>query len=456
MSSTASETVPTLFQGIATLELLRSLRAGGQKVQEVCDLVLQGTGKVEPKLHAFASLEPKLVLEAAQALDTFRLSGRPVGALHGLPIVLSDLIETQQQPTTNGTKIDTAKRGSKDSAVAERLKASGAVLLGKTRVSELGVVTPPETVHPTSLTHRPGNSASGAAAAIAAGLSPMGIGLESCGSVLRPAAYCGIYGMQPSHGSISRRGILPLVPTLDTVGLLGRSLEDLALLGDVLYGYDDQDSSTRLGTAPCLLGTCLSKVPVKPTIAFLELPFIPADEETQGALAELEEVLGDQAFRVDLPSLFEDGLAAHDLIVKAELSRTLRHYWDRGKEGLSDALQRLLAEGSEIRAKEYLEALDWVKVLRSGLEEILQRCDAFIVPATFGTAPRLDNPEESTRFQDLWNLCGMPVLSIPLFQSASGMPLGVQLVGPPAGEARLLRTAHWLESTVRDESSSGE
>ena len=397
-----------------------------------------------------------MVLEAAQALDLHRLSGRPVGALHGLPIVLSDLIETQQQPTTNGTKIDTAKRGSKDSAVAERLKASGAVLLGKTKVSELGAITPPETVHPTSLKHRPGNSASGAAAAIAAGLSPMGIGLESCGSVLRPAAYCGIYGMQPSHGSISRRGILPLVPTLDTVGLLGRSLADLALLGDVLYGYDDQDPSTRLGTAPRLLETCLSKVPVKPTIAFLELPFIPADEETQGALAELEEVLGDQAFRVGLPSLFEEGLAAHDLIVKAELSRTLRHYWDRGKEGLSDALQQLLAEGSEIRAKEYLEALDWVKVLRSGLEEILQRCDAFIVPAAFGTAPRLDNPEESTRFQDLWNLCGMPVLSIPLFQSASGMPLGVQLVGPPAGEARLLRTARWLESTVRDESSSGE
>ena len=455
MSSTASE-APILFQGIATLELLHSLQAGGQKVQEVCELVLQGTGKVEPKLHAFASLEPKLVLEAAQALDTFRLSGRPVGPLYGLPIVLSDLIETKQQPTTNGTKIDSAKQGSKDSAVAERLKASGAVLLGKTRVSELGVVTPPETVHPTSLTHRPGNSASGAAAAIAAGLSPMGIGLESCGSVLRPAAYCGIYGMQPSHGSISRRGILPLVPTLDTVGLLGRSLADLALLGDVLYGYDDQDSSTRLGTAPRLLETCLSKAPVKPTIAFLELPFTPADEETQGALAELEEVLGDQAFRVGLPSLFEEGLAAHDLIVKAELSRTLRHYWDRGKEGLSDTLQQLLAEGAEIRAKEYLGALDWIKVLRSGLEEILQRCDAFVVPATLGTAPRLDNPEESTRFQDLWNLCGMPVLSVPLFQSASGMPLGVQLVGPPAGEARLLRTAHWLESTVRGESSSGE
>ena len=117
---------------------------------------------------------------------------------------------------------------------------------------------------------------------------------------------------------------------------------------------------------------------------------------------------------------------------------------------------QLLAEGAEIRAKEYLGALDWIKVLRSGLEEVLQRCDAFIVPATLGIAPRLDNPEESTRFQDLWNLCGMPVLSIPLFQSASGMPLGVQLVGPPAGEARLLRTAHWLESTVRDESSSGE
>ena len=451
-----SETNLTLFQDITSLELTRDLQAGGQRVQKVCELLLQGIEQKEPKLNAFTSIEPKLVLEIAQTLDMLRLNGRPVGPLHGLPIVLSDLIETQQQPTTNGTKLDTANQRSKNSAVAERLKASGAVMLGKTRISELGVVTPPETVHPMSVEHRPGNSAGGAAAAIAAGLAAMGIGLESCGSVLRPAAYCGIYGMQPSYGSISRRGILPLVPTLDTVGLLALSLADLALLGDVLYGYDNQDSSTHLSTAPRLLETCLSKVPVKPTIAFLELPFVQTDEETQAALVEFEEVLGDQAFRVVLPPLFEEGLTAHDLNVKAELSRTLRHYWDRGKDGLSEALQQLLAEGAEIRAKEYLGALDWIKVLRSGLEEILQRCDAFVVPATLGTAPRLDNPEESTRFQDLWNLCGMPVLSIPLFQSASGMPLGVQLVGPSAGEARLLRTARWLESTVRDESSSGE
>jgi Asp-tRNA(Asn)/Glu-tRNA(Gln) amidotransferase A subunit family amidase len=373
-----------------------------------------------------------------------------------MPVVLSDLIDTQQQLTANGTKLDAARQVTNDAAVVERLKANGAILLGKTTISELGVVTPPETVHPMSVEHRPGNSASGAAATIAAGLAPMGVSLESCGSVLRPAAYCGIYGMQPSHGSISRRGILPLVPTLDVVGLLGRSLADLALLGDVLYGYDAQDSSTRLGVAPRLLETCLSRVPVKPTLAFVDLPYAQPDDETQAALAELEDVLGDQAFRMELPPLFEEGQVAHDLIVKAELSRTLRHYWNRGKDGLSEALQQLLAEGAEIRAKEYLEALDWIKVLRSGLEEILQRCDAFVVPATLGTAPRLDDPEESTRFQDLWNLCGMPVLSVPLFQSTSGMPLGVQLVGPPAGEARLLRTARWLEATVRGESSSGE
>ena len=234
-----SETNLTLFQDITSLELTRDLQAGGQRVQKVCELLLQGIEQKEPKLNAFTSIEPKLVLEIAQTLDMLRLNGRPVGPLHGLPIVLSDLIETQQQPTTNGTKLDTANQGSKKSAVAERLKASGAVMLGKTRISELGVVTPPETVHPMSVEHRPGNSAGGAAAAIAAGLAAMGIGLESCGSVLRPAAYCGIYGMQPSYGSISRRGILPLVPTLDTVGLLALSLADLALLGDVLYGYEN-------------------------------------------------------------------------------------------------------------------------------------------------------------------------------------------------------------------------
>ncbi len=452
----ASEMNLTLFQNITTLELTRDLQAGRQRVQEVCELLLQGIEHKEPDLQAFTSIEPKLVLETAQALDMHRLSGRPVGRLHGLPIVLSDIIETDQQPTTNGTELDAAKQGYKDSKVAERLKSGGALILGKTAVSELGVITPPETAHPMNAEYRPGNSASGAAAAITVGLASMGVGLESCGSVLRPAAYCGIYGMQPSYGSIPRRGILPLVPTLDTVGLLGRSLADLALLGDVLYGYDDQDPSTRWNTSTRLLETCLSNVPVKPTIAFLELPFAQLDEETEAALVELEEVLGDQAFRVVLPPLFEEGLAAHDLIVKAELSRTLRHYWNRGKERLSEALQQMLADGVEVRANEYLEALDWIKVLRSGLEEILQRCDALVVPATLGTAPCRGNPEESTRFQDLWNLCGMPVLSIPLFQSTSGMPLGVQLIGPLAGEARLLRTARWLEATVRDESSSGE
>ena len=451
-----SELKPALFQGISTLDLIRSLQTGEQKAQDVCELVLQGIQQTDSNLRAFTSVVPKLVLEAAQTLDTLRLSGRPLGPLHGMPVVLSDLIDTQQQLTANGTKLDAARQVTNDAAVVERLKANGAILLGKTTISELGVVTPPETVHPMSVEHRPGNSASGAAATIAAGLAPMGVSLESCGSVLRPAAYCGIYGMQPSHGSISRRGILPLVPTLDVVGLLGRSLADLALLGDVLYGYDAQDSSTRLGVAPRLLETCLSRVPVKPTLAFVDLPYAQPDDETQAALAELEDVLGDQAFRMELPPLFEEGQVAHDLIVKAELSRTLRHYWNRGKDGLSEALQQLLAEGAEIRAKEYLEALDCIKVLRSGLEEILQRCDAFVVPATLGTAPRLDDPEESTRFQDLWNLCGMPVLSVPLFQSTSGMPLGVQLVGPPAGEARLLRTARWLEATVRGESSSGE
>ena len=372
-----SETNLTLFQDITSLELTRDLQAGGQRVQKVCELLLQGIEQKEPKLNAFTSIEPKLVLEIAQTLDMLRLNGRPVGPLHGLPIVLSDLIETQQQPTTNGTKLDTANQRSKNSAVAERLKASGAVMLGKTRISELGVVTPPETVHPMSVEHRPGNSAGGAAAAIAAGLAAMGIGLESCGSVLRPAAYCGIYGMQPSYGSISRRGILPLVPTLDTVGLLALSLADLALLGDVLYGYDNQDSSTHLSTAPRLLETCLSKVPVKPTIAFLELPFSKLMRRRRQHL-EFEEVLGDQAFVLVAPTL-RRGPDCTRFNRQGRAFRTLRHYWDRGKEGLSDTLQQLLAEGSEIR-QGVSRSLGLDQGLAFWAGRILQRCDAFVVP----------------------------------------------------------------------------
>lgn len=440
------------FEGVSAYSLKQGLQKGEQDVERVAEVVLSEVQACEPKLQAFASLEPQLTQDEARRLDDWRRSGRPIGPLHGIPFVLSDVVDTRTFPTGNGTPLDDERRPVYNSDVADRLQAAGALLIGKTTITELGAGAPPATRHPQSSEHRPGHGAAGAASAVAAGLAPVGLGLESVGSTLRPAAYCGLYGLQPSAGSISRRGILSLVPTLDNVSLLARSLEDLALFGDVLYGYDPQDPSTPLTPPPHLLRTCLQSVPVQPTLAFVDLPFAPADDETQEALMELESLLGPKAFRTELPPLFEEGLEAHRQIVRAELAKTLRHYLTRGKDQLSEALQNLLAEGAEVRAQHYLEALDWITVLRSGLEELFRRCDALVVPAAFGTAPSAESPTEIAQFQELWNLCGLPVLGLPLFQSSNGLPLGLQLIGPMAGDARLLRTARWLETTVREQS----
>jgi Asp-tRNA(Asn)/Glu-tRNA(Gln) amidotransferase A subunit family amidase len=193
-------------------------------------------------VQAWAYLDTDQAMLQARAVDAWRRSGRPIGALHGIPVGVKDIIDTRDMPTENGTPLDAGRRPAQDAIVVQRLRAAGAVILGKTVTTELAVYTPGKTRNPHDPRRTPGGSSSGSAAAVSAGMAPLALGSQTNGSVIRPASFCGVVGYKPSRGLVPRRGVLTQSPTLDTIGTFSRTLEDAALL---LMSLPDTTIATR-------------------------------------------------------------------------------------------------------------------------------------------------------------------------------------------------------------------
>ncbi|WP_242652225.1 amidase [Limimaricola pyoseonensis] len=427
-------------------ELRDRLAAGALDAAALVEACLDRIAALEPKVQAWAWLDGDHALQQARALDAHRRSGRPVGPLHGLPVALKDVIDTAKIPTANGTALDEGRVPEKDAWLVERLKAAGAIVIGKTVTAELAFLHPGKTRNPHDESRTPGGSSSGSAAAVAAGMVPFAVGTQTGGSVIRPAAFCGTVGFKPSFGAIPRTGVLSQSPSLDTIGVFARTVEDAALLAEVLYGHDPADRATALAPAPRLHAIATTKPPVRPTLAFLRPPgWDDAHPDTHAGLSELVEALGEQCFEAALPSAFDEAAAIRERINLAEMAKSYYGYEKRGRAQLSEEMQGALDRGKAIPARDYIAALDWPDVLYAGLDEIFERCDAILVPAAPGPAPEGHASTGDSIFNGLWTLCGTPAVTVPLLQSETGLPMGVQLVGRRGDDARLLRTARWLE-----------
>jgi Asp-tRNA(Asn)/Glu-tRNA(Gln) amidotransferase A subunit family amidase len=356
-------------------------------------------------------------------------------------------------PTANGTPIDAGRRPRADAFVAARLRAAGALLMGKTVTTELAYFTPGKARNPHDTSRTPGGSSSGSAAAVAAGMAPLALGTQTAGSVIRPAAFCGVVGLKPSFGMIPRTGILPVSADLDTVGAFVATVEGAALLVEALQGHDPQDPDTTPQAAHRLLDACRSHPPLDPVFAFVPQPaWDQAEASTRGAFAELVAALGDRCDEVELPEAFANGNAAQQVLMLTGFARNLRHYAERGGDQLSQRMRDAIGEGRAISAVDYLAARDWRDVLNAGLERIFERYDAIITPAAAGEAPVGDATGDPA-FCRIWTLCGTPAVSLPLLTGPAGMPVGVQLVGRRGGDGRLLRTARSLIKHLRAEIS---
>lgn len=430
--------------GLGAVEMRDRLASGALRAVDLIEACLARIAALEPEVGAWAWLDGDHALQQAQRLDQWRQSGKPLGPLHGLPVGLKDIIDTKGIPTENGTPIDAGRVPAEDAWIVARLRAAGAIILGKTVTTECAFMHPGKTRNPHNSAHTPGGSSQGSAAAVAAGMVPLSIGTQTGGSVIRPASFCGIVGLKPSFGLIPRTGILPQSPFLDTVGVFARSVEDCALLADVLVGHDPADRATAPIPMPRMLSVAQSKAPVTPVFAFARPPgWDQADPQMTAAVEELAALLGDQCFEAPLPGL-DDVAAIRQRINFAEMAKCYYGLERRGRDRMSDKLTAAMDEGKSVLARDYIAALDWRDLMNAGLEAIFARCDAILCPAAPGPAPKGLDDTGSAIFNGLWTLSGMPAVTLPVFTSENGLPMGVQLVGRRGDDARLLRTARWL------------
>lgn len=428
-----------------------AIRRGDITSVDLVSACLDRIAARDGEIGAWAHIDPEQALAEARQADDDRRSGRGTGPLNGVPVGIKDIVDTAHAPTEHGCPIFKGRRPTRDAAVVTALRNAGAVILGKTVTTELALLTPAATRNPCNPEHTPGGSSAGSAAAVADRMVPVALGTQTAGSVLRPASYCGIYGFKPTLGLIPRSGILMQSHTLDTVGVLSRSLEDLALVADVLAAQDPSDPVSYARSQPRISDAAADEVPIPPLFAVVRTPAWDTDASPvmREAFDELVAALGSQCHVVEM-STAADAVEAQRIVQLAENAAYYAQIFRRAPALISAGLTKRLETGFAVPAHQYIDAVRARERLYAVVEEILTNYSAILTLAAPGTAPkRTEGITGSPIFNGLWTYYGCPCVSLPLME-ADGLPMGVQLVGARGDDGRLLRTARWLADYVAD------
>jgi aspartyl-tRNA(Asn)/glutamyl-tRNA(Gln) amidotransferase subunit A len=419
---------PTTLSAVALRdEIVSGRRSASAVARAFADRIAGRDGD----LKAFAWFDRDHVFGQAAALDAALAAGLRAGPLHGVPVVLKDVIDTAGIPTENGTPLDRGRVPTEDAVVVRRLKAAGAIILGKAVTAELAYFTPGPTRNPHDPGHTPGGSSSGSAAAVGAGLAPLALGTQTAGSTIRPASFCGIVGYKPTVGAIDTSGILQQSHTLDTVGLFARTVADVALLAACLSDTGDPDGASG---------------PDVPRIAVPDLPFADrADPQTRAMIADLVARLGAVCAPMRLPEGFGEGPAIRDVVNAVEMAEHYAEYDRRGRDRLSEPIRQTMERGRATPAADYAHALAVRDRLARDFDAALDGFDAALVPAAPGPAPAGLGRTGDPIFNGVWTLLGTPAVTVPAFRAENGLPVGVQLVGRRGDDARVLAVARSLE-----------
>jgi Asp-tRNA(Asn)/Glu-tRNA(Gln) amidotransferase A subunit family amidase len=411
-------------------EIVRAVASGEATCEAVVRACLARIDRREKDIHAWASIDPELALARARALDR----GPPRGPLHGVPIGVKDIIDTADLPTEMGSPIYRGHRPGADAACVALTRAAGAVILGKTVTCEFAGMTPGATTNPHDLAHTPGGSSSGSGAAVADRMVPAAFGTQTGGSVLRPAAYCGVFGFKPTFGAFNRKGVFPAAESLDTVGLITRSLDDIELLGAVL--------EMRPPAPPAVLDS-------PPRVGLCRTPlWHTAQADTVAAVENAAERLGKAGARVRevvLPEEFA-GLrnAARETINNYERAAAMGHEWITDRERISDRLRQRIALGRAMPHVEYVAALQLGEHCRARLPSVFEEADVLLAPCVNGEAPPGLGETGDPGFQAIWTILHVPALSLPTHRGRNGLPVGIQLVGMRHADQKLLACARWI------------
>lgn len=418
-----------LARALATRELTATLLA---------EALIERSAALEPQLRAWAWFDAASARRQARALDR----GATTGAwpdLHGLPIAVKDNIDTAGMPTTYGSPIYAGHTPTADAACVALARAAGAWVLGKTVATEFANMTPGPTRNPHDQARTPGGSSSGSAAAVAAGLVPLALGTQTAGSVIRPAAYCGVVGYKPSSRRIPRAGVKANADTLDEVGVLARSVDDAALLAHVLCGRagtvlpSARDFTPRIGVTLTSRAASLS--------ADMRTVIDASARRLSAAGAQVHDV---PAWAAGFDALFE----AQRTVQLFETVRALAPELQYRRADLSPDLAAFLDEGSRIEPAIYIAALACGHAARAAIESLFADVDVLITPAAPGAAPRDMSTTGDPLFNRPWQLLDCPCVTVPGGVDSAGMPLGLQVVGRPGDDDRVFAAAAWVSPAL--------
>ena len=407
-------------------EALARLARGDLSAEELLRALLGRIAAEEPRVQAWAFLDPEAALAEARRID--RLSPRP--PLLGLPVGVKDIFDTADMPTECGTPVLQGRRPAADAACVAALRRAGALVLGKTVTTELAFYLPGKTRNPHDPARTPGGSSSGSAAAVAAAMVPAAIGSQTAGSTIRPASFCGVVGMKPTHGLVPLDGASPFAPSLDTVGVFARDPADLEVLLPPL--------GVPVGPAPDLpprLGLCRS-----PQWPLAE----PATRALVEATARRLAAAGAALTEVELPAECHELFEAQKAVMAFEAVRSLGELRARHAARLSPVLLDLLRAGDATPAAAHAEALALAARCRAVLAGIFRGVDALLTPAAIGEAPPGLESTGDPAFNRIWTLLHLPCLTLPAGRGPAGLPVGVQLVGPHRGDGALVATSRWV------------
>lgn len=411
---------------LSATELIARISDGALTCERIARDCLARVETREPIVKAWSFIDPDLVLREAKALDARRANA----PLRGVPVGIKDIIETADMPTQMGSPIYRGHRTSSDASCVAILRAAGALIFGKTVTCEFAGPAAGATTNPHDGARTPGGSSSGSGAAVADHMVPFGFGTQTGGSVQRPSSFCGIVGYKPSFGLINPHGVKPAAESLDTVGLMVRTVEDAELFMRVLT--NSEPVQWLSDDAPVRIGLCRTYA------------WDSAEAATRNAVEDAARRLEKTGFSVrdiELPSPCEELPKTREIINDFERARGMSWEWNVHREQISEALTKAIRKGLTIPRAHYIEALERVQLCRRRTAQLFDDIDVLLTPTVNGEAPKGLANTGDHRFQSIWTQLRTPAVTLPTHAGPNGMPVGVQLIGPCHGDDKLLAVA---------------
>jgi len=422
------------FNELSATEITARIAAGEATCESVVRDCVERIAGRDDIVKAWVNFDPDLALAQARALDHEQRRG----PLHGVPIGAKDIIDTFDMPTEMGSSIYLGYRPPADAACVALLRRAGAVILGKTATCELAGLAPSATTNPHNAAYTPGGSSSGSAAAVADDMVPAALGTQTGGSVLRPSSFCGVFGYKPTYNTFNKAGVKPAAESIDTIGWIARSIDDIELLTAVLRMQEPQPPRD-LGAAP-RIGLCRTEI------------WNMAQPETKAAVEDAVTALGKAGAKVrevDLPEAFTGLHAlARGTINHYERAACMAFEWDHHREALSPQMRRYIESGLKTSRADYVAAWRRVEECRALLPKVFAEIDVLLTPCVPGEAPKGLAFTGDPSMQAMWTALHTPSMTLPTHRGPNNLPVGIQLVAQRYDDDRLFASARWIWRSI--------